>query len=282
MGDDERSRADLRREIDALARRDNELKTFAFERASAVEVGKLRDETVQLMTRLGVSSAHGADFDYAAFADRFRGDSTMLGAIQADYVTKFPDPSGPGAVVDVGCGRGEMLEALRAAGHEIIGIDLDENMVAVCHAKGLPVVRGDGATWLEGCEPGTLKGVFSAQVIEHLLTPELERLLRASLTSLRHGGVLVMETINPRSLHALANHFFADLSHVRPIHPETLRFMCEQAGFSDVALMELSPHSAVAEAARLGDEAVDTTVRQLVDSVFGYQDYAIVATKLDR
>jgi O-antigen chain-terminating methyltransferase len=97
--------------------------------------------------------------------------------------------------------------------------------------------------------PGSLKGVFSAQVIEHMLTPEIERFLGASLAALRVGGVLVVETINPRSLHALANHFFADLSHVRPVHPETLRFMCEQTGFRDVALVERSLHPAVEAAA---------------------------------
>ncbi len=256
-----------------------ELRRLLLERASAGEVAKLRDETVQLMERLGVASAHGAEFDYVAFEDRFRGDSTVLAEAQADYVTKFPASGEQGLIVDVGCGRGEMLEVLIAAGHEVMGIDLDNNMVEVCRAKGLPVVKADGAAWLAACPSETLKGVFSAQVIEHLLTPEIERFIRASLAALRNGGVLVMETINPRSLHALANHFFADVSHVRPIHPETLRFMCEQAGFADVALMELSPHPAVAASRELGTAPLDDAVRQLVSSVFGFQDYAIVATK---
>jgi O-antigen chain-terminating methyltransferase len=182
-------------------------------------------------------------------------------------------------IFDVGCGRGEMLQLLQATGHDVQGVELDDNMLAVCLAKDLPVVKGDGVTWLERTEPDSLKGVFSAQVIEHLLTVEIERFLIASLNALRIGGVLVVETINPRSLHALGNHFFADLSHVRPVHPETLRFMCEQIGFSSVALMELSPHPAVAASAELGTGATETAVKELVNSVFGFQDYAVVATK---
>ena len=267
---------------DALATLDEQralIDRLSAELAPVTEVAMLREELAGVMERLGVASAYGGSFDYVAFEDRFRGESSALSALQADYVTKFPPPAEPGAIVDVGCGRGEMLEVLRDAGHEIVGIDLDENMVEVCRTKGLPVLRGDGSSWLELCDRGTLKGIFSAQVIEHLLTPEIERFLHASLVALRPGGVLVMETINPRSLHALGNHFFADVSHVRPIHPETLRFMCEQTGFADVALVELSPHPAVASANELGHEPVEDAVRQLVSSVFGFQDYAIVATK---
>lgn len=247
--------------------------------ASETPLTALREQVTQVMSRLGIASAHGASFDYVAFEERFRGESEMLAASQLDYVTKFPPASEPGRIADIGCGRGEMLHILQKQGHKVVGIELDDNMIAVCLDKGLPVVKGDGVSWLETAAAGSLKGVFSAQVIEHLLTPEIERFLIASLTALRVGGVLVVETINPRSLHALANHFFADLSHVRPVHPETLRFMCEQVGFTSVALMELSPHPAVAASSELGSSPTETAVKELVNSVFGFQDYAVVATK---
>lgn len=247
--------------------------------SSKTSLDELRGQVAQLMSRLGIASAYGASFDYVAFEERFRGDSEVLAEAQRDYVTKFPTAVERGTIVDVGCGRGEMLELLKANGHEVVGVEMDDNMVEVCISKNLPVVKGDGVAWLEAAQPGSLKGVFSAQVIEHLLTHEIERFLTASLAALRPNGVLVVETINPRSLHALANHFFADLSHVRPVHPETLRFMCEQVGFSSVALMELSPHPAMVESSRLGSGTTEAAVKELVKSVFGYQDYAVVATK---
>jgi 2-polyprenyl-3-methyl-5-hydroxy-6-metoxy-1,4-benzoquinol methylase len=266
--------------LDQLMTRDAELERLVIGRASTDEVTTLREQTTQLMERLGVSSAHGASFDYVAFEDRFRGSSDDLAQAQRDYVTKFPPASEPGAIVDIGCGRGEMVEVLRQAGHDALGVDTDANMVALCQRKGLPVELASGTDWLEAARTDSLKGVFCAQVVEHLITPELERFLRASFKALRHGGVLVVETINPRSLHALANHFFADLSHVRPIHPETLRFMCEQAGFAEAALVERSPHPALAEAAALPESATAEMVRELVGTVYGMQDYFIVATKL--
>ncbi len=93
------------------------------------------------------------------------------------------------------------------------------------------------------------------------------------------NGVLVVETINPRSLFALGNHFFADTSHVKPVHPETLRFICEQVGFSTVQLDERSPHPVMERPHDLPDDEVGTAVGELMQNVFGYQDYAIIATK---
>jgi SAM-dependent methyltransferase len=268
--------AEQREEIASMA---GDLRSMQKIRLDRGDIDSLRDQVAQVMARLGISSARGASFDYVAFEDRFRGASSALSAQQADYVTKFPPPDGRGRIVDIGCGRGEMLELLRDVGHRVVGVELDTNMLAVCQSKGLDVVSADGVSWLEQQRPNSMLGVFSAQVVEHLLTTELERFVAASLDALYAGGVMVIETINPRSLHALANHFFADLSHVRPVHPETLRFMCEQAGFAEVALMEISPHPAMAAIDRLGDDPADQSIKQLLTSVFGNQDYAVVATK---
>ena len=113
---------------------------------------------------------------------------------------------------------------------------------STCASKGLPVVLEDGIPFLSQTAQDSLKGVFCAQVVEHLMTPEMEELVRLAFRTLQAGGVLVIETINPRSSFALGNYFYADTSHVRPVHPETLRFICEQVGFTKVQLEERSPH----------------------------------------
>jgi len=141
------------------------------------------------------------------------------------------------------------------------------------------VVKDDGIHFLSQTPDDSLRGIFCAQVVEHLITPELEQLVRLAYRTLMVGGVLLMETINPRSSFALGNHFYADTSHVRPVHPETLRFICEQVGFTRVQLEERSPHATLALQSELPESSVGQAVTALLDSVFGYQDYAIVATK---
>ena len=245
----------------------------------AGELAVLHAEVSGLLERLGIPSSSGADIDYAGFEDRFRGESADLKAQQAEYLGFFPPPEAIGKIVDVGCGRGEMVEVLLEAGHEALGVDMDAGMVETCEAKGLPVVQDNAIHYLEGAPEGSLKGIFCAQVIEHLLTSEIERFLVLSLERLRPGGVLLVETINPRSLHALGNHFFADLSHVRPVHPETLRFLCEQVGYSKVDLHERSLHPLAARADQLDGVPLADEVAALLRGVYGFQDYAIVATK---
>lgn len=241
------------------------------------EVEPLSREITAILERLKAAGTTGADINYVEFEDRFRGES--LAVSQERYLSLFPPPSGAGRVVDIGCGRGEMVTMLIERGYDAVGVDLDASMVKACTEQGLPAVLDDGIHFLSQTPRESLQGIFCAQVVEHLITPEMEQLIRVAFQSLQRGGVMVIETINPRSSFALGNHFYADTSHVRPVHPETLRFICEQIGFTGVQLEERSPHPSLALTSELPDGSVGEAVGALLESVFGYQDYVIVATK---
>jgi 2-polyprenyl-3-methyl-5-hydroxy-6-metoxy-1,4-benzoquinol methylase len=243
------------------------------------EVRALSKEVAAILARFGADGTTGADIDYVEFERRFRGDAADIAEGQHRYLSLFPTPLQPGPIVDIGCGRGEMLELLAAEGHDVIGVDMDPDMVAVCQEKGLPAVVDDGVHFLSRTPDNSLKGIFCAQVVEHLITPELEALVSQALRALAPDGVLVIETINPRSSYALGNHYYADTSHVRPVHPETLRFICEQVGFTRVELEERSPHPSLSLRESLPEGPVGEAVESLLESVFGYQDYVIVANK---
>jgi O-antigen chain-terminating methyltransferase len=229
--------------------------------------------------RLDVAGTTSDAIDYVAFEDRCRGSSENIKHAQERYVSLFPPAAGTGAIIDIGCGRGEMLELLIAAGYKAIGVDTDTNMIELCESKGLPVVQDDGIHYLKSTEDDSLRGIFCAQVVEHLLTSELERFMQLCYQKLMPSAVVIIETINPRSLFALSNHFFADVSHTRPVHPETLRFICEQVGFGRVQLEERSRHPFMDSVDQLPEGEVGTALKELLASVFGYQDYVIVATK---
>jgi len=151
-------------------------------------------------------------------------------------------------------------------------------MVDICRAKGLDVTQGDGVSALHRLDEDALKAIVCLQVVEHLLTSELEHLIEESFRTLRPGGVLIMETIDPRSLYALGNHFYADITHVRPVHPETLQFMCKEIGFPSVHVEPLSAHPIVEAAAGIPDGPYSEVVTSLAQTVFGHQDYAVIAT----
>ena len=54
------------------------------------------------------------DIDWAGFAEQFRGSEEKIRERQKCYVDRFTGASGE--VLDIGCGRGEFLEAAQAAG----------------------------------------------------------------------------------------------------------------------------------------------------------------------
>ena len=165
---------------------------------------------------------------YREFEDLFRGSEQFIRARQRRYLKLI---AGHGPVVDLGCGRGELLDLLREAGVEYAGVDLDAGMVEHCRRKGHETVsHGDAAASLANREDGSLGVVFSAQVIEHLPYEDVLCLLELSQRKLRPGGLLIAETVNPHSVQALKT-FWVDLTHRHPIFPEVALALARLSGF---------------------------------------------------
>jgi SAM-dependent methyltransferase len=209
--------------------------------------------------------------DYFAFESRMRGSVEGVRDRQRRYVEDFRDTA---PVLDVGCGRGELLTLLRAAGIEARGIDADADMVAYARGEGLDVEQADLVVYLEGLADGSLGGIFMGQVVEHLPAPTLVQALRLAAAKLRPGGLLVAETINPLSPLALRN-YYADLTHAQPLVPETLELLARQAGFSETELRFLNePADRLTEPE---DPVIAANVRRLNELLFAPLDYALVA-----
>lgn len=279
-------------------------KLLAQHEALATEVADLRDQQDRLeqvvdglradleAARAGAgagaavtpSPSARAALAYSAFEDRHRGSDEDVTRLLEPYVEPF---RGRARVVDIGCGRGEFLALLARERVSAYGVDSDSSMVQTARAKGLDVVEDDGVAHLRSLSAGDVDGVFASQVAEHLTTDELVQLVDLAYRKLAPGGVLVMETPNPETLFIFSAFFYTDLTHVRPIHPEALRWACESAGFGDVQVIRSQP---VPESARLaplpddvaaqpGWQTVARNTDMLNDLIFGPQHYAVVAHK---
>jgi O-antigen chain-terminating methyltransferase len=209
-------------------------------------------------------------FDYGRFAERFRGPEEYVKAGQAFYSPYF---AGCRNVLDIGCGRGEFLEMMRAAGVPARGIDLAEESVALCRHKGLEAERADLFDHLDALPESSLDGIFCSQVVEHLPPERLPEMVRLYASRLARGGVLAVETPNPECLAIFATHFYLDPTHTRPVPPPLLAFYMEEYGMGNIEVKRLSP--AVESNPSLASLPED--VRQ---AFFGSLDYAILARKL--
>jgi len=284
----ERGDRDLGGRIDDLAQRlgkrldearyglSERIDDVATELESLERLRQLLDEVEERLTRTERRSDGGAPRtvapqpaatafpDYFAFETKMRGRADEIRERQTVYVDDFRDAA---PVLDVGCGRGELLALLREAGIEARGVDADADMVAFARGEGLDVEQADAVTYLESLDDGSLGGIFMGQVVEHLPPAMLVRTLELCAQKLREGGLLVAETINPLSPLAFRN-YFADLTHAQPLVPETLVLLARQVGFKQVETRFLNPPERTAD--------VPPEVGEIL---FAPLDYAIVARR---
>lgn len=209
-------------------------------------------------------------YDAMKFADKFRGPEEYVREGQRYYVEKF---RGCANVLDIGCGRGEFLELMREAGIPARGIELSDELVALCRRKGLDAEKADLFTYLNSLPDQSLDGIFTAQVVEHLPPELLPELVRSAHRTLRRQGVLVIETPNPESLAIFATHFYLDPTHTRPIPPALLAFYVEEQGFGQIEIRRFAPaRQSIPELAALPDN--------VAERLFGSLDYAVIARRL--
>ena len=228
-----------------------------------------------------------ADEKYLEFEDRFRGSEEDIAGRLAPYLETL---KGRGEVLDLGCGRGEALEVLSAHGISCSGVDSNVEMVSRCREKGFQAEVGDLFSALGGRSEGSLGGVVSFHVIEHLPAAELERLSRLAWRVLEPGGVLVLETPNPVSMVVGASRFWIDPTHKRPVHPESMKTLLELSGFDPVERIDLQPFAEEDRLPEISTDGLDDELGALVerinrlrdrldDLLFGFQDYGLIAHK---
>lgn len=237
-------------------------------------------------------SGHGPDFQQAAastidaykyvgFEERFRGSQDEIRRRMSDYLPLF---AGARDVLDVGCGRGEFLDLLREHGVEARGLDLNREMVALCRERGLRVEEGDALGYLQSLPDASLGGLIASQVVEHLQPDYLLRVIDAAYDKLRPGAVIVLETINPACWYAFFSSYIRDLTHARPVHPDTLAYLLQASGFQQVRIDYRAPYP---EGEKLktveGDsplhEALNANARLLNGLMFTYLDYAAIGER---
>jgi len=211
------------------------------------------------------------------FADAFRGGRAEILGRAAEHVRLL---AGAAPVLDLGCGRGELLEALREAGIEARGVDSDPAMVAACRRLGLAVDMGDAVSALRAAKPGSVGGVTAIHLVEHLPVPGWMQLVEAAASALRPGGLLLVESPNPESLRVGAGLFWADPTHRAPVHPDALTFVAKAVGLEVVEVRRLHPFPPEQALVRTDQpEPVRELASRLDAWLSGPRDFLLVARK---
>ncbi|MDH4184892.1 MAG: methyltransferase domain-containing protein [Nitrospinota bacterium] len=253
--------------------------------SSAAPGAPLPAETVR---SLGKERSMLGSHDYTLFENIHRGSREEIKNKLNIYAGWF---AGAKDVLDIGCGRGELLELFHERGISAKGMDYNPDMVTECRARGFDVAEADALAYLEALPDNSLGGITAIQFVEHLTTDQIARFFQLALEKLQKGAMIAAETVNARCLTTFSGAFYLDMSHVKPVHPEALKFLVERTGFSETRIEYLNPypehmrlHPLKGEAFEGGAAAdimpqFNANVMKLNDILYSATDYAVVARK---
>jgi SAM-dependent methyltransferase len=147
----------------------------------------------------------------------------------------LPSIARDASILDVGCGAGLLVNALRQAGFtNVAGVDPTESLVRVAAARGLPcrVVSEDFVEKASSDLDGGHDVIFLLDVLEHIPVNRQLGFLRGLRGMLRPGGRLILSVPNASSTVA-ARWRYNDWTHTSAFTEHSLRYVLISAGFGE-------------------------------------------------
>ena len=266
--------AAIRELIPVAAKRNDALIAALDQKIETVAV-RLRDLTNPTVERGANSSPSRADVLYRRLEDGLRGSEAEVRESVREYV-ELAKANVP--LVDVGCGRGELLAACRESAIDARGFDTNERSVADLRARGLDVSLAGIPECFDGIAGGSVGSVVAMHVVEHLPVDALFALFAEAERVLRPGGLFIIETPNAESLAVTGSEFWRDPTHLAPRHPAALTLLAREHYFG---IEEIRPIHPFPEGSRFSTNEDDPPLlRRLIDALnerfFAGQDLRLV------
>lgn len=213
---------------------------------------------------------------YYDFENRFRGPESVIRAKQLQYLPFFENKKldfREELILDLGCGRGEWLTALKEHGYRAFGIDSNSVMIEECRKINLEVQEVDVFAYLSHMPDSSVGAITGFHIVEHLPFKVLIQLFDEVSRVLKPGGMAIFETPNPENLIVGSCNFYTDPTHLNPIPPHTLAFMLQQRGLSEIHVIRMTP---------MKDPLPSFDgpgLTEIAHWLYREQDYAVIATK---
>ena len=190
-------------------------------------------------------------------------------------------------VVDLGCGRGELLEMLRDAGVGAYGVDTEPDFVDLVAEKGLEIRREDAVAHVEGLAPGDVDAIVASHLVEHM-PPGRGGAPggRGGRGAAEEGGLLILETPNPESLRRRLDQLPPRPDPPAAGAPRHARLPLRERGLlggrDPAAVARARPRAAARcrPRATTPSRATLTGIAERLNGIiYGWQDYAVVARR---
>jgi len=183
---------------------------------------------------------------YSRYVSRFKGPRNESSDVRwgrwAEYklLPLLRDVPRDGAVLDVGCGAGQMLQLLKDHGFtNAIGIDVSAEQVLSATGAGLTAQVGDVFEYLRDSR-SKFDAITALDFVEHFGKAEQIPLFEAIYAALRPGATLLLETPNGEGLFA-SQVIYGDLTHLTIFNEGSLTQLLKLIGFDSLEFFETGP-----------------------------------------
>ncbi len=179
---------------------------------------------------------------YRAYASQHAGcagNGAAKSIFRRDIRPFLPHPTA-GAVADIGCGQGALVQLLLADGYDAYGIDVSPEQVRLAQAAGLNQIRRGDYRDLLAERQGQLGAVTATDLLEHLTKNEVVETFDCVSQALVPGGVFVARV--PNSVSPLCGNIrYGDFTHESSFTARSIRQLAATSGFSDVHVRPCPP-----------------------------------------
>jgi|GEM_PF-3273343 SAM-dependent methyltransferase len=145
-------------------------------------------------------------------------EARMMRETQFYYHKYLESFEGASPLLDIGCGTGNFM-SLVPESNAVYGLDVMPENVARCQQQGLSAAVGS-ITDLPFAD-GSMAGIFSAHVLEHLWRDELLKAADEIERVLEPGGKAIILVPRPKDIWD----FFSDPTHVSPMTEKRLTML---------------------------------------------------------
>lgn len=268
----------LRKSLTRLAEQQQEIAVLQHQQVSALfrEQQNLRNNQPakpRLASSATAERASDVDQIEASLSEHLRGSPDSLRKDLDFYLSLLKASRVTGELLDLGCGRGIWLQYLKEAGLSATGVEANSHLVEAGRKGGLEIIQGDVIEHLRQLPEASLQAVTGFHLIEHFEFHDLLQLLGEIRRVLKPGGVMIVETPNPKNLVVGACNFYADPTHRKPLFPETLQFLLDAVGFVQTRITYLHP----TEGSPFNNSEPGS--RELHIWLFGPRDFAAIGWK---
>jgi len=177
-------------------------------------------------------------YDYSIYYGRFHNDSEEHATEAAAWVQKILEPHMPKdrsvPVIDIGCGFGFALRALRSLGYQnLTGLEVSAEQAERCRKAGFEIVTTENTIeWLKQ-NPGRFAQAILLDVLEHVPAPLQIDFLRAVIGALRPGGKVLLTVPNANAI-LFGRWRYNDYTHFSSFTEHSLYFVLKNAGFETI------------------------------------------------